>query len=113
MGTRHGWDTFKQGGAAMTIEAILKYPGAKWSRAAWIVAHLPAHTRYLEPYAGSAAVFFSKVPVAHEVLGDTNSSLINLFRVIREYPDDLAWRIEMTPWAEEEYEAVKRPEQYA
>jgi DNA adenine methylase len=96
----------------MTIKPLLKYPGAKWSRAAWISDHLPPHTRYLEPFAGSAAVFFSKERVAHEVLGDTNKSLINLFRVVREHPEELAWRIEMTPWAEDEYEAVERPDQY-
>jgi DNA adenine methylase len=96
----------------MTIKSILKYPGAKCRQSAWIVGHLPAHTRYLEPYAGSAAVFFSKAPVEHEVLGDTNKSLVNLFRVIREHPEELAWLIEMTPWAEDEYAAVERPEHY-
>lgn len=94
------------------IKPILKYPGAKWSRAPWIIKHFPEHTRYLEPYAGSAAVFFSKDPVEHEVLGDTNRSLTNLFEVIRERAEELAWMIEMTPWSEDEYASYERPAQY-
>ena len=94
------------------IKPILKYPGAKWSRAPWIIKHFPEHTRYLEPYAGSAAVFFGKDPVEHEVLGDTNRSLTNLFEVIRERAEELAWMIEMTPWSEDEYASYERPGQY-
>src|SRR5450755_3072130 len=71
------------------IKPILKYPGAKWSRASEIVKHFPQHTRYLEPFAGSAACFFRKDPVEHEVLGDTNRSLTNLFQVIRERAEEL------------------------
>ncbi len=95
------------------LKPILKYPGAKWSRAKWIVGHFPEHTRYLEPFAGSAACFFSKDPVEHEVLGDTNKSLINLFQVVRDHAEELAWLIEMTPWSEDEYEAYEHPAQYA
>ncbi len=94
------------------IKPILKYPGAKWSRAAWLVEHFPSHTRYLEPFAGSAAAFFSKRPVEHEVLGDTNTSLTNLFRVVREHCEELAWMIEMTPWSEDEYSFYEKEEQY-
>lgn len=93
---------------ATTIKPILKYPGAKWSRAAWIVSHFPEHTKYLEPYCGSAACFFSKNPVSHEVLGDTNRHLINLFEVIREQSEELARRIAMTGWIEEEYHAYEK-----
>src|SRR5450432_3121562 len=50
------------------IKPILKYPGAKWSQAQWVVSHFPAHRKYLEPYCGSAAAFFSKDRVPHEVL---------------------------------------------
>lgn len=94
------------------IKPILKYPGAKWSRSKWIVDHFPEHARYLEPFAGSAAAFFSKSPVEHEVLGDTNQSLTNLFEVIRTNAEELAWMIEMTPWSEDEYEAYELAEHY-
>lgn len=90
------------------IKPICKYPGAKWHRAPWIVSHLPAHSVYVEPYCGSAAIFFSKEPSAHEVLNDLSSSIVNLFRVIRTRGTELATAIEMTPWAREEYELIER-----
>jgi DNA adenine methylase len=86
------------------IKPILKYPGAKWNLAAWIIAHFPAHTHYVEPYFGSGAVFFNKTPAKHEVINDLSGDVVNLFRVIREDGERLAALIEMTPWAREEYE---------
>ena len=90
------------------IKPILKYPGAKWHRSQWIVSHLPVHQVYVEPYCGSAAIFFGKNPSEHEVLNDLSSSIVNLFRVIRTRGEALAAAIEMTPWAREEYEAIER-----
>jgi len=93
---------------ASEIKPILKYPGAKWSQAQWIVSHFPQHRRYLEPYCGSAAAFFSKDRVEHEVLGDINSHVINLFQVIRNHGEELARRIALTGWIEEEYHLYER-----
>jgi DNA adenine methylase len=87
-----------------TIKPILKYPGAKWNLAAWIISHFPAHAHYVEPYFGSGAVFFNKQPAKHEVINDLSGDVVNLFRVIREDGERLAALIEMTPWAREEYE---------
>lgn len=38
------------------MTALLKYPGAKWSLAEWIIGHFPPHHSYLEPFFGSGAV---------------------------------------------------------
>lgn len=86
------------------IKPILKYPGAKWNCAEWIISHFPAHAHYVEPYFGSGAVFFNKPPAKHEVINDLSGDVVNLFRVIRERGEELAALIEMTPWAREEYE---------
>lgn len=86
------------------IKPILKYPGAKWNCAEWIISHFPAHKRYVEPYFGSGAVFFNKKPAAYEVINDLSGDVVNLFRVIREQGDRLAALVEMTPWAKEEYQ---------
>jgi DNA adenine methylase len=87
-----------------TIKPILKYPGAKWNLAAWIISHFPAHAHYVEPYFGSGAVFFNKTPAKHEVINDLSGDVVNLFRVMREQGAELAGLIEMTPWAREEYD---------
>lgn len=82
---------------------ILKYPGSKWSIADWIVASLPPHDTYLEPFFGSGAVLFNKAPSRIETINDIDHSVVNLFKVIREHPEELAMLLEVTPWAREEY----------
>ncbi|MVN88317.1 DNA adenine methylase [Deinococcus sp. HMF7620] len=88
----------------MTIPApVLRYPGAKWLLASWIIDHIPAHQTYVEPFFGSGAVFFNKPPSASEYLNDLDGEVVHLFRTLREQPEALAQLIELTPWAREEY----------
>jgi DNA adenine methylase len=89
----------------MKPSPVLKYPGAKWSLAKWIIEHIPPHTTYLEPFFGSGAVFFNKMPSKVETINDIDGQVVNLFRVIRERPEELARLIEFTPWARDEYYA--------
>lgn len=84
--------------------AVLRYPGSKWSLAAKIVESFEPHAHYVEPFFGSGAVFFNKPPVAHEVLNDSNGSVVNLFRMLRDHTDELCWLLEATPWSREEYD---------
>lgn len=85
--------------------ALLRYPGAKWTIAPRIIAEFGRHSHYVEPYFGSGAVFFTKAPSLHEVLGDIDGEVINFWRVLREHTEDLCWALETTPWSRTEYEA--------
>jgi DNA adenine methylase len=87
----------------MKIAPVLRYPGAKWRIADWIISYLPPHTHYLEPYFGSGAVFFNKPPSNVETINDIDGQVVNLFRVLREQPDELVRLIEFTPWSRQEY----------
>lgn len=87
------------------MKPVLKYPGAKWNIAKWIISHFPPHTTYLEPFFGSGAVFFNKPPSKVETINDIDGNVVNLFKVIREKPEELAALIELTPWARDEYYA--------
>lgn len=82
----------------------LKYPGAKWRLAEWIVGQLPPHTVYCEPFFGSGAVFFSKGASLGEYLGDVSGDVVNLFSVMRDRPDELIRVVRLTPYARAEYE---------
>jgi len=93
------------------MNPILKYPGAKWRLASWIISYFPQHSSYLEPFFGSGGVFFNKTPVNLETINDIDGNVINFFRVCREHPDDLARAISLTPWARAEQELVKRDPQ--
>ena len=87
----------------MSIGPILKYPGSKWRLADWIIFHMPRHKTYLEPYLGSGAIFFNKPPSDVETINDISGSIVNLFRIIRERPQELATLINFTPWSRDEY----------
>ncbi|CAM3708027.1 DNA adenine methylase [Cohnella lubricantis] len=93
----------------MNAPRILHYPGSKWSLAEWIISHMPPHTTYLEPFFGSGAVFFNKAPSALETINDIDGDVVNLFKVIRDRPGELARGIKWTPWARGEFYTCSRP----
>ncbi len=85
------------------MKAILKYPGAKWRVADWIISCFPEHKVYCEPFFGSGAVFFKKKPSYIETINDRDGNIVNLFEVCREFPEELSAAINMTPFAREEF----------
>lgn len=82
---------------------VLKWPGAKWSIAEKIIEIMPKHKIYIEPFFGSGAVFFKKPICNLEIINDLDSEVTNLFRVVRDYPGELANKIYLTPYSREEY----------
>lgn len=51
-----------------------------------------SHLRYVEPFAGSACLFFELSP-SSAILGDSNGELIEVYRVVRDEPDRLYRRL--------------------
>lgn len=86
---------------------ILRYHGGKWRLAPWVISHFPPHERYCEPFAGSASVLLQKPRCRGEILNDMHGRLVNAFRVIRDYPQDLRRALRFTPYAETEYIACR------
>lgn len=91
------------------MNAILKYPGGKWRIAEWIISYFPEHKVYCEPFFGSGAVFFNKQPCYIETINDMNGDIVNLFRVCRDYPEELAKAINLTPFARDEFISCNTP----
>lgn len=85
------------------VKTVLKYPGAKNRIANWICGYIPKHEVYLEPYFGSGAVFFNKMPARIETLNDLDGNVFNYFRVLREKPYELAEQLKLTPFGRDEY----------
>jgi DNA adenine methylase len=72
----------------------------------WIISNFPEgyeKMTYCEPFFGSGAVFFNKKRSLVETINDLDGNVVNLFKVIREHPQELARLIEFTPWSREEY----------
>ncbi len=89
------------------MRCVLKYPGGKWQCAEWIVSHFPPHAVYLEPYFGSGAVFFAKHPARYETVNDLDGLVVNFFRAVREYPEQLARALNLTPFSRQEYREIE------
>lgn len=87
----------------------LRYVGAKWQLAEWICDNFPPHDKYVEPFCGSAAVFFRKWPSKLEILNDLDGELVNFFRVLRSQKDDLLEQIQLTPFSRLEHERSLKP----
>ena len=85
------------------MKAILKYPGAKWRIADWIIGYFPTHSVYCEPFFGSGAVFFKKEPAYTETINDIDGNIVNLFEVCRTHPEELAAAINLTPFSRKEF----------
>ena len=87
----------------------LAYYGAKVTLADRIVALLPPHRHYVEPFAGSLAVLLAKPPVELETVNDLDGDLMNFWRVLRERPGELERMCVLTPHARGEHEASFEP----
>jgi len=85
------------------MRSIITYYGGKgysWRR---IVPHFPPHHTYAEPFGGAANVLLNKPPSPVEVYNDIDSNVVTIFRVLRDYPDELRRALELTPYSREEY----------
>ncbi|MGO5023202.1 DNA adenine methylase [Lawsonibacter sp. LCP25S3_G6] len=89
------------------MRAVMKYPGSKWTLAEWIVGNMPEHKFYLEPFFGSGAVFFNKAPSEYETINDLDGLVVNFFKACRDYPDDLARAVNLTPFSREEFFTIQ------
>lgn len=73
-------------------------PGGKSSLAPKIVAMMPDHDIYVEPFAGGAAVFFKKPKVEKEILGDKDADIAFAFRFLRTMTPQQFKRLQKYDW---------------
>jgi DNA adenine methylase len=84
------------------LSSPIKWIGGKSRLRKHVIALLPPHSCYVEPFAGAAWVLFGKPPSPVEVINDIDQELINFFRVVKEQPEKLI--------ASFEWELVSRAE---
>lgn len=91
----------------MDARPIIPWIGGKRRLAKVILPMFPAHTCYVEPFAGAAALFFMKLPAKVEVLNDVNGELVNLYRVVQHHLEEFVrqykWALvsrKMYEWAQ-------------
>lgn len=71
-----------------TASPLVPWIGGKRRLVKRILPLFPEHSCYVEPFAGGAALFFSKEPVTAEVLNDINGDLVNLYRIVQHHLDE-------------------------
>jgi DNA adenine methylase len=93
----------------------LTWHGGKHYLASRIIALMPPHTHYVEPYFGGGAVLLAKdYEGVSEVVNDRNADLTNFWRVLQDPIDFAAFRrlLSVVPFSETEWEEsdeVPRP----
>lgn len=92
----------------------LKWHGGKHYLARKIVAMMPPHTHYVEPFAGGLSVLLAKEPEGvSEVVNDLNGELANFWACLR---DRIAFgilqrQLEAMPFSEADWRAAGEPDQ--
>ncbi len=90
----------------MPIGGPLKWHGGKTYLASRIVAMMPPHVHYVEPYFGGGAVLLAKNPEGvSEVVNDIDQSLTNFWRVLQgEYTfPEFVRQVQAVPFSESEF----------
>lgn len=79
--------------AERQVKPLLRWAGSKRNQL-WRLREFwsSSHTGYVEPFAGSACLFFAIAPAA-AVLGDANRELIEFYKVVRDEPERLYRRL--------------------
>lgn len=88
------------------MRQVLKYPGSKWKIANQLAELIPDHRSYVEPFFGSGALFFTKLPSNIETINDMDHDVVNLFLCIKEDAQKLARLLLTTPYSREIYEST-------
>lgn len=95
----------------MTISrSPLRYMGSKANLAKEIIARMPAHKIYIEPFGGGASVLLRKDRVYREVYNDLNDDITNFFQQLRDNTRGLVRAVQLTPFSRAE---LKRAWAYA
>lgn len=66
-----------------------RYPGGKFYARKLILACIPEHNKYCEPFVGGGSIFFAKTTCNINILNDKDEELINCYIHIRDYVEDL------------------------
>ncbi len=76
------------------IEPFLKWAGGKrWLASSGVLPAGHRFDRYIEPFLGGGAVFFALLP-SKALLSDVNGDLIELYEVMRAYPEQIKMALE-------------------
>lgn len=80
-----------------------RWYGGKYSHLDWLLPLLPKTRHFCEPFGGSAAVLLNREPSPIETFNDIDEDVGNFFRVLRDKPEELLWKLYSTPFSYSEF----------
>ena len=89
--------------ASTICRPVLRYHGGKWRLAPWIISHFPEHRVYVEPFGGAASILIRKPRSYAEVYNERSGSIVNVFRVLRDFPEEIERVLRLTPFSRDEF----------
>ena len=83
----------------------LRYHGGKWRLAPFVIAHLPPHRTYVEPFGGAASVLLRKPRSYAEIYNDLDGEVVELFEILRDpaRAAQLQDLVRLTPYSRAEF----------
>ena len=93
----------------MIDRPALRYFGAKFRLAPWIIEQFPPHICYVDPFGGGCNVLMLKPASYNEVYNDLDGEVVNFFHMLRDRSDELIRAIQLTPYAREEQRVAFTP----
>jgi len=88
----------------MSASPIIPWLGGKRRLAETLINRFPAHSCYVEVFAGGAALYFLRHPAEVEVINDINGELVNLYRVVKNHLEEF---VRQFKWALSSREVFK------
>lgn len=95
----------------MPVHKPMSYYGGKTALAGAIASQFPAHMdAYIEPFAGSASVFFAAPGrwADIEILNDLNGDLIAFYKALRDHTAETIRRLSLTPFSRQVYNEARQ-----
>ena len=95
----------------MVTRPILRYHGGKWRIGKWIIAQMPSHHIYVEPFGGAASILLQKDRLAAEIYNDLDGTVSEVFRVLQDpvLAANLKRRLYFTLFSRSEFERCYEP----
>lgn len=83
------------------------YLGGKFSYLPWLLPLIDVPCKHrVDVFGGSAVVLLNMEPAPIETYNDINGKLVNFFKVLRDQPEELIAKLQLTPHSREEYDAA-------
>jgi len=89
--------TMSPDGSEKPVTSPIRWMGGKSKMLEWLIQRFPEHYAYVEVFGGSLKPLFAKKRAKVEVVNDFYDSLINFWRVMSQWPEELADAINALP----------------